>query len=317
MELDKSYYIYKLLKLKGVGRVLVNKMLARLSSISEHRTFTSLQDSVIDELRSYLDDKQITELNTFDSQLQKQLDKLKGQDVSLISILDSNYPNILSLLLGNSSPPLLSCIGNLKLLEIPSVGFCGSRKASERGLDVARDCVEQLVHREVAIVSGYAAGIDQHVHFAALELGGFTIIVLPEGILNFKIRRILRDNWNWDRVLVISEFLPDDIWMSSRAMQRNNTIIALSNVMVLIEAAKKGGSVDAGKKTLKLKRTLYVPSYENMLESNGGNKELLELGATPLLKDKKTGRANLTHLIENMKNFKCKENLSPGQLVFL
>lgn len=317
MELDRNYYIYKLLKLKGVGRVLVNKILARLSGIDEHSTFTSLQDSVIDELRSYLDDKQIAELNTFDSHLQKQLDKLKVQDVSVISILDSNYPNVLSHSLGNSSPPVLSCMGNLELLEVTAVGFCGSRKASEGGLDVARDCVEQLVHKEVAIISGYAAGIDQQVHFASLELGGSTIIVLPEGILNFKIRRILRDNWDWDRVLVISEFLPEDIWLSSRAMQRNSTIVALSNVMVLIEAAKKGGSVDAAKKTLKLKKTLYVPCYENLLESNGGNKELLELGATPLFKDKKTGRANLTHLIENMKNFKFKENRSTEQLTFL
>jgi len=317
MELDKSYYIYKLLKLKGVGRVLVNKILARISRIGEDVTCTSLQDSVIDELRSWLDDNQIADLNSLDSQLQQQLDQFKDKDISVVSILDSNYPKILSLSLGNSSPPVLSCMGNLELLEMPSVGFCGSRRASERGLDVARDCVGQLAHQEVAIVSGYAAGIDQQVHFTALESGGFTIIVLSEGILNFKIRRVLRNNWDWDRVLVISEFLPDDIWLSSRAMQRNNTIVALSNVMVLIEAAEKGGSVDAGKKTLKLKRTLYVPCYENMVESARGNKELLDLRATPLLRDKETGRANLTHLIDNMKSFKCKENVSTGQLTFL
>lgn len=317
MELDKSYYIYKLLKLKGVGPVLVNKILAKHSGIGERIACTSLEDSIIDELRSWLDDSQIAELNTRDYKLQEQLDQLREQDVSVVSILDSNYPRILSLSLANSSPPLLSCMGNLELLEMQSVGFCGSRRASERGLDVARDCVEQLAQQEVAIVSGYAAGVDQQVHFTALESGGATIIVMPEGILNFKIRRILRNNWDWNRVLVISEFLPDDIWLSSRAMQRNNTIIALSNVMVLIEAAKKGGSVDAGKKTLKLKRTLYVTCYENMLESNGGNIELLELGATPLLKDKKTGRANLTHLVDNMKNFKYKDNVSTGQRTFL
>lgn len=317
MELDNSYYIYKLLKLKGIGRVLVNKILTGRSGIGEHITSTELQDSVIDELRSWLNDRQIAEFNTFDAKLHEQLEQFKCQNVSVISILDSNYPKILSLSLGNTSPPTLSCMGNLELLKIPSVGFCGSRRASERGLDVARDCVEQLSRHEVAIVSGYATGIDQQVHLTALESGCFTIIVLPEGILNFKIRRILRNSWDWDRVLVISEFLPDDIWLSSRAMQRNNTIVALSNVMVLIEAAKKGGSVDAGKKALKLKRTLYVPCYENMLESAGGNKELLDLRATPLLKDKKTGRANLTHLIDNMKNSKCQENVSTGQLTFL
>jgi DNA processing protein len=317
MELDKNYYIYKLLKLKGVGNILVNKILERLSMKDKNITNTSLEGSIIDELKNYLNENQIAEFNIFDYQLQEQLSKFKDNNISAVSILDSNYPGILSMSLKKSSPPLLSCMGNLELLEMPSVGFCGSRKASERALDVARDCAEQLAQREVVIISGYAAGIDQQVHLTALETGGFTIIVLPEGILNFKIRKILRDSWNWDRVLVISEFLPNDIWLSSRAMQRNSTIVALSNIMVLIEAAKKGGSVDAGKKALKLKRALYVTRYENMIETAEGNKELLDLKATPLLKDKKTGKANLSHMINEINNFKCKENLSNKQLTFL
>jgi len=317
MELDESYYIYKLLKLKAVGPVLLNKMLLGLSSIDGNISGTLLQDSVIDELKNWLDDDQIEQLKTFDPKLHDQINQLKEQNAHFVSKLNDKYPRILSLTLRNSSPPVLSCMGNLRLLEMPSAGFCGSRKASQEGLHVARDCVEQLVSEEVAIVSGYAGGVDQQVHLTALESGGFTIIVLPEGILNFKIRRILRDSWDWNRVLVISEFLPDDIWLSSRAMQRNKTIVGLSSVMVLIEAWKNGGSVDAGKSTLKLKRRLYVPCYENMLESAAGNKKLIELGATPLLKDKKTGRANINHLIGNIKRFKCSDNVSTEQLTFL
>jgi len=293
MELDESYYIYKLLKLKGVGPVLVNKMLARLSDIGEHISGTLLEDSVVDELKNWLDDDQIEKLKTFDPQLHDQINQLKERNAHFVSKLDDKYPRILSLTIRNSTPPVLSCMGNLRLLEMPSAGFCGSRKASQEGLHVARDCVKQLVREEVAIVSGYAGGVDQQVHLTALESGGFTIIVLPQGILNFKIRRILRDSWDWNRVLVISEFLPDDIWLSSRAMQRNKTIVGLSSVMVLIEAGKNGGSVDAGKSTLKLKRTLYVPFYENMLESAAGNKNLIELGAIPLFKDKKTSKSQI------------------------
>ena len=317
MELDESYYIYKLLKLKGVGPVLVNKMLARLSDIGEHISGTLLEDSVVDELKNWLDDDQIEKLKTFDPQLHDQINQLKERNAHFVSKLDDKYPRILSLTIRNSTPPVLSCMGNLRLLEMPSAGFCGSRKASQEGLHVARDCVKQLVREEVAIVSGYAGGVDQQVHLTALESGGFTIIVLPQGILNFKIRRILRDSWDWNRVLVISEFLPDDIWLSSRAMQRNKTIVGLSSVMVLIEAGKNGGSVDAGKSTLKLKRTLYVPFYENMLESAAGNKNLIELGAIPLFKDKKTSKANINHLIDNIKRFNCSDNVSTEQLTFL
>jgi len=317
MELDESYYIYKLLKLKGVGPVLVNKMLPVLSSIHEDISSTLLEDSIIDELKNWLDDDQIEQLKTFDPKLHDQINQLKEENAHFVSKLHDKYPRMLSLTIGNSTPPALLCMGNLRLLEKPSAGFCGSRKASQEGLRVARDCVEQLVREDVAIVSGYATGVDQQVHLTALESGGFTIIVLPQGILNFKIRKILRDSWDWNRVLVISEFLPDDIWLSSRAMQRNKTIVGLSSVMVLIEAGKNGGSVDAGKSTLKLKRTLYVALYENMLESAAGNKKLIDLGATPLLKDKKTGKANINDLIDNIKRFQCTDNVSTEQLTFL
>jgi DNA processing protein len=317
VELDEIYYIYKLLKLKGVGPVLVNKLLTMLASKSEHIFPISEESFNFEELETWLDDEQINQLKILDAHLYEQINRLRDKNAHFVTKLDSKYPKILSLALGNSTPPVFSCLGNLKLLEMPSVGFCGSRKASIGGLDVARDCVDQLVDQKVAIVSGYAGGVDQQVHLTALESGGFTIIVLPEGIMNFKIRRILRENWDWNRILVISEFLPDDIWLSSRAMQRNKTIVGLSSVMVLIEAGKRGGSMDAGKSTLKLKRTLYVPLYENMLESAAGNKELLELGATALLKDKKTGKANLNNLIDNIRKYKYPEKVSAEQLTFL
>jgi DNA protecting protein DprA len=249
--------------------------------------------------------------------LQKQIDHLKEANADFISVLDSQYPEILSHSLKNSTPPILSYFGNLQLLQMSSVGFCGSRKASQKSLEIAKDCVNQLASQEFVIISGYADGIDQQVHLAALESGGSTIIVLPEGLLNFRVRKILQDIWDWNRVLVISEFLPKAVWLTSRAMQRNKTIIGLSKVMVLIEAGENGGSIDAGRKSLEMKRKLYVPLCESELGYAAGNKKLLEMGGIQLLKDEKTGRANLNTLIEDVKNFKSNCNSSAVQLTFL
>jgi DNA processing protein len=198
------------------------------------------------------------------------------------------------------------------------VGFCGSRKASLKGLEIAKDCVNQLVNQGFVIVSGYADGVDQQVHLVALEFGGSTIIVLPEGLLNFRVHRVLQDIWDWNRVLVISEFLPKAVWLASRAMQRNKTIIGLSKVMVLVEAGENGGSIDAGRRALEMKRKLYVPFCESKPgDATAGNKKLLEIGGVPLLKDKKTGSANLNELIEDVKNFKYNCTSSSVQLTFL
>lgn len=85
-------------------------------------------------------------------------------------------------------------------------------------------------------------------------------------------------------------------------MQRNRTIIGLSNAMVLVESREKGGTFDAGKKTLKYKHPLFVVDFQEMGKSNAGNQYFIERGATRLLKSRETGRANITHLREKVES---------------
>ncbi len=306
MRKDIVYNTYKLLKLKGVGPVLLNKMLSNHPFTNQDITYG------LDKLHDFLNEEQIAEYNKDDVKLRNQISHLEDENAGFICLSDSQYPKILSHSLKDSTPPILSYRGNLQLLQKPSVGFCGSRKASEIGLAVSKDCVKQLVSKGIVVVSGYARGVDQEVHLTALESGGFTIIVLPEGLLNFNVRKVLRNSWDWDRILVISEFLPDAVWLASRAMKRNKTIIGLSMVMVLIEAGENGGSVDAAKKSLETNRKLYVPFYNNGSNFALGNKKLLEMGGIQLLKNKITGKANLAKLIEDVEKFKfnCKESVN-------
>jgi DNA processing protein len=278
MRKEEIYNIYKLLKLKGIGPVLLNKILSNYPFSNRDHTYE------FDKLHDFLNERQIGEYNKDDIKLRNQISHLEDDNTGFICVSDPQYPKILSHSLKYSTPPILSYRGNLQLLQKPSVGFCGSRKASEIGLAVAKDCVKQLVSKDIVVVSGYACGVDQEVHLTALESGGFTIIVLPEGLLNFNVRKVLRNSWDWDRTLVISEFLPDAVWLASRAMQRNKTIIGLSMVMVLIEAGENGGSMDAAKKSLEMKRNLYVPFYNNGSNFALGNKKLLEIGGIQLSK---------------------------------
>ncbi len=311
MQTSEVYQSYKLLKLRGVGPALSNKILSSYSSSRENFLYDT------DRLHNFLDEEQFKEYNKPDSDLQKQVDQLREVGAGFISVLDSQYPVILSNTFKKSTPPILSYLGNFKLLQMSSVGFCGSRKASQKSLEIAKDCVEQLVTQGVVIVSGYANGVDQQVHLTALESGGYTIIVLPEGLLNFRVRKVFQNIWDWNRVLVISEFLPKSVWLTSRAMQRNKTIIGLSKVMVLIEAGENGGSIDAGRNSLEMKRKLYIPLCEEELERVVGNKKLLEMGGLQLLRDEETGKVNLDNLINDVKNFRGNCNSAAAQLTFL
>jgi len=303
MNREDAYILYKLLKLRGVGPAFLNRMVAKNAHVTECvETGLSLTPSQL-PMEEFLEPSQIEQFQRDDPELQEQLLELERSGTEFISILNTEYPQRVSRILRHNRPPVLSCQGNRKLLEEPTVGFCGSRHASEQGLEVAKDCVEQLVEKGMVIVSGNAAGIDLEVHQTCLEKGGRTIIVLAEGLLNFKVRKAIEQVWDWKRVLVISEFLPNAIWMPSRAMQRNATILSLSLGMVLIEAGKNGGSMDAGKKALAMGKRLYTPVYNGMPETATGNSLLIEQGAVPLKKNKKTGRANLIklwHDIEGM-----------------
>ena len=136
-------------------------------------------------------------------------------------------------------------------------------------------------------------------------------------ITDFKIRKSLEPVWDWERVLVVSEFLPRSRWTAHRAMQRNKTIIGLSEAMILIEAGRNGGSMHAGRKALQMHRKLYAPVYEGMPDSAIGNRILLEEGALPLLKSKMTGTANLKNLFSALSNVENNRPTSHRQQVLL
>ncbi len=229
--------------------------------------------------------------------LSSQLSSFDGYD--MINREEDLYPQKLCVVLGSKAPQTIYYKGNLSILEDKAVGFCGSRHASSKGLETAEDCATQIAAEGITVISGYAAGVDMQAHRAALESGGNTVMVLPEGIEHFRIKRDLKDIWDWSRVLVISHFPPNAVWQAYRAMDRNNIIVALSDAMIVIEAGERGGTIEAGRSTLRLHRPLYVAEYEDMGTALG-NDELLKKGATRLRKSNSTNKASLKSLLSEI-----------------
>ena len=238
-------------------------------------------------------------------------EQIEENGVNCITILDEDYPVQLKNRLQKKAPPLLMVLGNKNLLNKTTVGFCGSRKASEKGIATAKDCADQLARKGINIASGYAAGVDMATHKAALECGGTTTLVLCEGILHFRKKRHLKDIWDWERIAVVSEFLPGVPWSVRNAMQRNNTICALTSTLILIESASKGGSIAAGRTCLKMGIPLFAPVYEGMPETAIGNRELLGQGAQELYKNSHTKRANMKNVFAAIERQEAKSVHQP------
>ncbi len=156
-----------------------------------------------------------------------------------------------------ASPPILWHWGDASLLRRWAVGLCGSRNASPQGLRVATEVGEQAAGDGTVLVTGMARGVDREATRAALDAGGAAIGVLAEGWERWTLKGLapaVADG----RLLVLSEFRPSAGWRAWQAMQRNETIVLLSQAMSLIEAGERGGTLDAGRRALRHGRPLFV-----------------------------------------------------------
>ena len=285
--------IYQLLSVKGIGNVQANRFLHSISKV----------DNINEKILVYLSDTQREEFAESSVDI-----SLSDSNVKFISMLEDMYPRELEKGLSFRTPPVLTYKGNLDLLSMKKIAFSGSRKVSKKGLEITGDIIEQLSDSNICIVSGYAAGVDSVAHSSAFKNNIPTIIVLPEGINGFRIRREFISDWNWNRTLVISEFLPNAKWTVGRAMQRNKTLIGLSDISIVIEAGVNGGSFNAGMTTLEQGKYLFVPQYSIPPKSALGNNILINRGAFPLRKSRLTNRVNLKQL-KNLLNMTNKYSL--------
>ena len=292
-----AHALLQLSLVKGVGPARMRKALHRANR--RGRDLSTLLAT--DDLADLLSPDQHRMLEDASGQVEVVADELARAEVSVFCVADEGYPEALQQRLGESAPPLLMVRGNHALVQQVAVGFCGSRAASDRGLEVANDCADQLARAGVVVTSGYAAGVDVATHIAALRAGGSTTLVLAEGIMRFQVRPEIASEWSWDRACVVSEHAATAPWSAGNAMQRNRTIVGSSRAMILIEAGATGGSIAAGRNALEAGVPLFAPEYEGMPVTATGNRELLQRGARPLYRARTTMRANLEPVLTIVK----------------
>ncbi len=127
-----SFPILRLLETPGIGPAKVSAILD-LAQKENVEVNTLLENPK--EIKGILSEKQIEELSGNEDRISSLHEKLEGKGVKIITKTETNYPERLKTLLGKKAPPLLMILGNAKLLEKVSVGFCGSRKAFGEGSD--------------------------------------------------------------------------------------------------------------------------------------------------------------------------------------
>ena len=156
-------------------------------------------------------------------------------------------------------PKGLYVLGALPADDLPSVAIVGSRMCSPYGRKMAYQFGLELAARGVQIVSGMALGIDGYAHEGALAGGGRTLAVLGSGAdvcYPEKNRHLYRDIPK--RGGVLSEEEPGTPPLPYNFPKRNRIISALSDLVLVVEARKKSGSLITADSALEQGRTVMA-----------------------------------------------------------
>jgi DNA processing protein len=181
-------------------------------------------------------------------------------------------------------PPVLFLRGRAELLAGPAVTIVGARRATARAREVSERLGRALAARGIVVVSGLALGVDAAAHTGALSGGGDTVAVMGRGADRAYPRthaRLFRDIVG--RGLVISEFLPGTPALPHHFPRRNRLLAALGEAVVVVEAARKSGSLITVEHALDLGLDVYaVPGPIDEPVAAGSN-ALLADGARALV----------------------------------
>ena len=195
-----------------------------------------------------------------------------------IAMGEPDYPKTLQA--ADTAPPLICVRGSSEVLSRPTVAMVGSRNASAAGLTFAERLSRQLGDAGYVVVSGLARGIDTRAHRATLATG--TIAVLAGGHDRVYppeneplLQAIIENNG-----AVISE-MPMGWEPRGRDFPRRNRIVSgLAYGVVVVEAARRSGSLITARFALEQGREVFAVPGSPLDPRAEGTNDLIRDGAT-------------------------------------
>ncbi|WP_340117990.1 DNA-processing protein DprA [Pelagibius sp. 7325] len=194
----------------------------------------------------------------------------------LVALCEPGYPALLRSL--EDAPPVLTLLGEAETFAPPCIGIVGARNASANGRRLAERIAADLVTAGFAVASGMARGIDTAAHRGALPgatiavlAGGCDIIYPPENeALHAEIRA---------KGAVLSEMPLGTVPQARHFPRRNRLISGLSLGVVVVEAAKRSGSLITARFAGEQGREVFAVPGSPLDPRAGGCNQLIREGA--------------------------------------
>lgn len=195
-----------------------------------------------------------------DDSVEYQYEKMSKHKITYVNYMDDIYPTRLKYIA--SRPHGLFVKGNLPNENTAGVAIVGARACSEYGRTVAEYMAGRLAESGINTISGMAWGIDGIAQMATVKKHGRSYAVLGCGvdIAYPRNNKALYDMLVTDGNGVISEYAPGTEPNSRLFPPRNRIISGLSDLLLVIEARVRSGTlITAGLAIEQGKTVMAVP----------------------------------------------------------
>ena len=292
-QLPYAYWLHAIWPLSGRKLWMLTEKIGMPKQIYECET---------DRMKEVLNPKQIETLERSRENwnVQGEWEKLKKQNIYFLPFFHPFYPEKLS----NIPDPPWALYWKGRLLErnLQTVAVVGARQCSEYGRFAAKAIGKCMGENGILTISGMARGIDGISQEATLDAGGSSLAVLGCGVdicypkENRRLYERLEKNGG-----ILSEYPPGTKPLAAYFPPRNRIISGLGDVLVVVEAKEKSGTLITVDMALEQgKEVLVLPGRITDALSSGCNR-LIKQGAGVL-----TSMEDIFHLL-GVENRKTKE----------
>ncbi len=163
----------------------------------------------------------------------------------------------------------------------PIVAIVGTRKPTPYGKEITTQLARDLSRAGVIIVSGLAYGVDVLSHMTVVKEGLPTVSILPSGLNNVypvshtKIARSIIETGG----TLISEYPDEHKPRKQEFHARNRIIAALSDAVIVTEAAERSGSLNTASHARRMNIPIFAVPGPITAPMSKGTNYLLKNGA--------------------------------------
>lgn len=268
-------YAYWLSNIPGVGN-RTRKLLQEWAGTA--KAVYGLTERELQEIPG-LGEQEIAEIRkSRERDWQKLYEGLKDRNICFMSTEDAEFPEKLKEI--PDAPYSIYVRGKLPDPAKKSIAIVGARMCSPYGQAAARKLGEVLAGYGAQIISGMAKGIDSAGHTGAIAGGGNTFAVLGNGVdicypaSNRNLYAQIGATGG-----LISEYPPGTQPRAGLFPMRNRIISALSDVVVVVEAKVRSGSLITADYALEQGRDVYAVPGRLFDPLSGGTNALIGQGA--------------------------------------